>query len=651
MLTILAVAIAATQAPVAPAEAKAATSQQRFDAASAAAAEGKCEEAIPAFEAIEQTAAARKSEIVRSAVAVRKGVCLVHSDRLDDGEAAIRSALPFLASQGQEFNQDVLNARLALGRIAIRRLDYAAAAEEFKGALKLTSGNARVIPLLYLARVTTFDKSPESLAYADEALALTNADKTADKDQIASTYTIHARVLMNQGRFQDSYNDLKYALKLQGGLSLKVSLTDAVTRADLALAAMLIKKPDEARNYLAYTGAGRMADSPFATAANMETPYCGGADGLKKDDVAVVEFSLSDDGSVGTVAPIYATAGRHAALEFAQAVSRWSWTAENAKAIPLFYRLATRVEMRCSTSSGRPSVLGPLIEKYSEWAGRDMTPNAEQDGDARALPIVSASLKRSEVAGDDKGTLIALVDLGINEVAPNGDRIAYMERASEIAARIAPPEIQTLVMLQKISLTEVKRGYRVDRDALRQLLARPEVSANALSAATVRLLLASANYRSESPPDADILFNQVIADDRLAPMHPLKVNALLQLANRAAKRNDLVAAQAYFAKTGLTEQQCALIGVSPALRSSSGGSDDYPMAAVRMGFEGWVRTEFDIAADGRTIETRAIVSYPPFIFNDAAAAITKGLRFQASYRPGGGTACTANQRGVIFRLP
>ena len=374
-----------------------------------------------------------------------------------------------------------MNARLALGRIAIRRLDYAAAAEEFKRALKLTSGNARVIPLLYLARVTTFDKSPESLAYADEALALTNADKTAEKDQIASTYTIHARVLMNQGRFQDAYSDLKYALKLQGGLSLRISLTDAVTRADLALAAMLVKKPDEARNYLAYTGAGRMANSPFATAANMETPYCGGEDGLKKDDVAVVEFSLNDDGSVGTVAPIYATAGRHAALEFAQAVSRWSWTAENAKAIPLFYRLSTRVEMRCSTSAERPSVLGPLIEKYLDWSGRDMSTDSGQDSAAKELPVAMASLKRAELAGDDKAILVALVSLGNNEVAPNDDRIASIERANTIAERIAPPEIQTLLALRKISLSEVKRGYRADRDALRRLLAKPDVSANALS--------------------------------------------------------------------------------------------------------------------------------------------------------------------------
>lgn len=171
------------------------------------------------------------------------------------------------------------------------------------------------------------------------------------------------------------------------------------------------------------------------------------------------------------------------------------------------------------------------------------------------------------------------------------------------------------------------------------------------SAATVRLVLASASYRSEPPPDADVLLNQVIADDRLAPLHPLKVNALLQLANLAAKRGDLATAQAYFAKTGLTEQQCALIGVSPALRTNAGSSNDYPTAAIQMGFEGWVRTEFDIAADGRTIEPRAIVSYPPFIFNDAATGVSKDLRFQASYRPNGGTACTANQRGIVFRIP
>nr|WP_275402939.1 energy transducer TonB [Sphingomonas corticis] len=75
------------------------------------------------------------------------------------------------------------------------------------------------------------------------------------------------------------------------------------------------------------------------------------------------------------------------------------------------------------------------------------------------------------------------------------------------------------------------------------------------------------------------------------------------------------------------------------------------MAAVQMGFEGWVRVEFDIAANGTTVVPRAIAAYPPFVFNDAAQGILRDARYTSSYRPSGNVACAANTQSVVFRLP
>lgn len=75
------------------------------------------------------------------------------------------------------------------------------------------------------------------------------------------------------------------------------------------------------------------------------------------------------------------------------------------------------------------------------------------------------------------------------------------------------------------------------------------------------------------------------------------------------------------------------------------------MEAQNMGFEGWVRTEFDIQADGRTAGQRAVISYPPFVFEDAATSIAKGMRYEATYRPSGGAACSGQQYKFVFQLP
>jgi tetratricopeptide (TPR) repeat protein len=585
---------------------------------------------------------------VRSAIALRKGVCLAAINRFDEAQTAIRSGLPTLQSQGAAFAADVSSAHLALARIAMVRLDYATAIEEAKGALAVSTGVGKFQPLFYLARLTAFDGGPEPLAYADEALALLKASSGASKDQIATVQTFHARVLLNQGKYQEAYAELKNSLKLQGGLTMKVSLADIVTRADLALAALLVNKRDEARNYLAYTGAGRL-NNPLATAANMNTPLCGGMTGLKRNDFAVVEFSFDEDGSVTSASPIYTTGGREVALEFARAVSQWSWAPKDAKAIPAFFRSATRVEMRCSTAGETPSIVVPLEEAFGQWAGPAYPAPDAADSSARAVPLLLAAMQKAEASKDEKALVVTLVRLGNNPVVTAKDRDAYLARAGMIAAPIAPTQVTTFIALSR-SLAGAGSGRRY-RDGLRAILAQPAVADDALSAATVRLLLALPGYLSSAPADADSLLAQVADDSRLPPAHPLKVNALLQLASRAAVRGELETARRYFAQTGLTEQQCALIGVSPAMRSTGASSSDFPMEAMRMGFEGWVRTEFDIAANGKTVDPRAVISYPPFVFNDAATGVARDARFQASYRPDGGNACTGEQRSVVFRLP
>lgn len=151
--------------------------------------------------------------------------------------------------------------------------------------------------------------------------------------------------------------------------------------------------------------------------------------------------------------------------------------------------------------------------------------------------------------------------------------------------------------------------------------------------------------------DAEATLRRVADDSRLAEHHSLRQVALLRLANLTASDGKLDEAHAYFMKTGLSEEQCSLIGVNPAMRSSGASSSDFPMEALRYGFEGWVNLEFDINANGTTANARPVIAYPPFVFVDAASGMARDIRYQASYRPSDSLACSAYRETIRFQIP
>lgn len=637
------------EAPVPPKAAAPSNLQARFDAASEAAGAGRCRDAVSQFEAIEASGAAKRNPLVAAAIAVRKGGCLIGTARSTEGEAAIRQGLPVLEAKGDAFAGDVRDARLTLATAAILRFDYDAAERQAEAALALSKEAARVRPLMLLARIRMFDRDGRALALADEARTITMSSPSFTKKDVAVAQTLYARVLMNEGRKKEAYDALKDSLRKQGGLTLKVSLADIGTRSDLAIAALQNGDRDAAREYLAYTGAGRMKDSPFTTGAGMESPACGEATGLKPQDVAIVEFTLEDDGHVSSVSPIYTPGDRNVALAFARVVAGWSWKAEDAAKIPLLFRYATRVEMRCAKAGDRPAITAPLQEAFEGWlrsAGAPV-PAWKDMPDARALPLQRAAL--TGAPGDRPALLQAAVAVAQNPVAPGSER--------EIAAKKAGAAAQTLDMpapartYVALALADIRDGRDSTRNYYRSLLADPKTAADPLSAATLRLLIAAPGYRERAPADAKALLDAVIDAPDLPARHPLKVNAMLQEANVLAAKGDLPGARAVFDRTGLSEEQCAMIGLTPSMRRSGAGSNDYPMEAVRMGFEGWVRTEFDVAADGATVAPRAVIAYPPFVFDDAATGIIRDSRYTSSFRPSGSLACSGNQQNIVFRLP
>lgn len=619
--------------------------QQQFDVASeAAATPGKCGEAVRAFEAIERTGAAKRNGLVSAAIDVRKGRCLVVINRDAEGEAAMRRGLPTLRARGAAFAGDVRDATIMLGQAAGRRFDYDTAIVEYQAALDQAKGAERIMPLLLLAQATMFDRDGQALRFAEEARTVAAASPELNKRDVANVQTIYARVLMNEGRDKEAYDVLRDSLAKQGGLNLKVSLNEIATRSDLAIAALRNKDVENARRYLVYTGAGRMKDTPFANAVSLDPPTCDPAAGLTPDDVAIMEFTVEDDGHVTNVAPIFTTGRRATAIAFAQAVNGWSWRPEDVSAIPIIFRAATRVELRCLRAPEAPSITGAANDAVAEWfVAKGLAEPAWADmADARALPLQRAAAADTGVAG-----LRGLVAVLHNPVTDLKELDALRGKAvAQSAALNAPPSMRALIAMSDMKAFNADR-YRA---ALRATLAEPAIAADPVAANTLRLRIAGPAYKSKSPPDAAALLDQVIAAP-LPDNHPLKIAALLQRANLLAAANDFAGAQAAFRRTGLTTEQCALAGLSPALTRPNASSNDYPTEAVRWGFEGWVRTEFDITPDGRTVTQRAVAAYPPFIFNDAAVGIVRGSRWTSSFRPEGALACSGQQRSIVFRMP
>jgi len=631
------------------------TLQQDFDDASADASAGMCERAILKFEALERSSKVKPGSLPAATIAVRKGICAIRLWRADANEPAIQAGLATLDKARSDLDGDISAGWTALGDAAFRRYDYAGATNGYKRALAPLKGEYRLNVLPRLAKATAFDGNDEALTYADEGLKIISAMTKPNKDLLAAFHTLHARALLNQGNAEEAYKELKTALSLSGGLTNRTTLSEVALRSDLAIAAMLVGKKDDARLYLAYTGAGRIEKSPFKRAASMNPPLCGEETGLRPEDVAVVEFGIADDGSVSSAQTVYSRGGPDVAAAFGKAVSDWYWKPEDIASIPPFYRVLTRVELRCSNvlDSG-PGVMGPLRERFLSWATARLPLTATPDiSDTKLRETLHHYIDDSGKPSNDAARIAALGWLAYVEPASGQKRMAMADEALGLASKTSVPQevVNWLrIVRQKASTDDRRRANSDDLRSLLMLSDDPAISNDALAADTLRLQAARGRMTTKLK-ETPMLLEKVAQDDRLPPHHPLRQLALLDLAGKAAEEGNRAAAQDYFSRTGLTDEQCALLGESPTLKRLNVSGNDYPTDALRMGFEGWVQTEHDIMTDGKTTNVRPIIAYPPLIFVDAAAGMTKGLQYDVSFRPGSSLACSANRQTFNFIIP
>jgi hypothetical protein len=326
------------------------------------------------------------------------------------------------------------------------------------------------------------------------------------------------------------------------------------------------------------------------------------------------------------------------------------------KDIPPLLRALTRVELRCTTAAERPHPLELLkSDALAGLAGQGIAPAPLLDASNPVrLRALNAELTRRErQSGASAPALLpVLIELGDNNVLPSPERTAHLRRAMSIAR--TGPATPALMPYLTLALHGVEQSARrgaykpVDWSAL---VADPAIQASPRASAAVRIFQVETLAQKERRESAKPMLQQVVAMPGLAATDPLKVAALLRLSSLELTSGNAEAARASFAATGLSAQQCALIDPGPVKSSGHMRPTDFPMEAARWGFEGFVQLEYDITPEGRVVQVRPTVAYPPFTFGKAAAKGIERFEYDPSYRPGGSIACGGNKARIRFLLP
>ena len=661
MMRAAAAALLAVMPGIAAAAPAPGSLQAAFDAADAELAAGRYALAEAGFAALEARILARPTPNAHSLAAARVGHAQAKAG-LGDNAGAIAlftAALPGLGGAG-----DTELKRLALtdlGQAEEAQYDWLPANRHYAQALALAPGDdgkLRSTLTMFTARTQLFDDPAGTVKLLADALPRAQAAFKDEPAALGQYLALYGRALMNAHEYKAARGVLERALRASGGLRLdKVSASMVVVRSDAALAAELGGDRDKAIEYTAYTGAGRGAKAVLGQPADGQPPACGGAADIHPDDVAVVQFSVDDRGTVRSATPIYASRAGPMALAFATAVKDWSWSPEQVAKVSGFFRTAVRFELRCSTRAERQSPLR-LLSQAIRAPNADSGLGADGEANDARLAQARAALARGEAefGSGSLQLLRPLVAIGSSPLVNGVEREAMLQRAERIA-RGHGGSADTLAYLAISRILTASDGADTSYfarkrrlTALRALADDPAIARDPHARAVTVLM--QIDY-GRSGPDAIQALRDIVAlpPSALPADDQVRQAAAIRLASALAGAGAQTEAETAFKASGLAPDQCALLDAEPKMKSTGASSNDFPDTALRLGFEGWAVTEFDVLASGHTRAPRTIIAYPPFLFGDASTRILNRATFQPTFRPDGVLSCGGYQTAVRYQQP
>jgi TonB family protein len=423
-----------------------------------------------------------------------------------------------------------------------------------------------------------------------------------------------------------------------------------------------------------YAGADGDIPALFSSVAAMPLPACAPLTGLTPDTVAVIEFAVGNDGRVSGVTPIYARRGtgmgkaggddQGPEVLFAEAVRDWYWPANAVQKLDGFWRQAIRVELRCLTQRQADNpVYASLGGDFAAWYSQlGIAPMPDVEGnDATILPADRAELARREAAygASSPQLLQPLNALANNGAAPAAERVAAANRWETLFLQTAPdPQLRLAMQVWKtmmLASTE-QSSESAHRQVVRSLMplvqqADADGLGDTRTGMAARLLLANYLTMTGANAKAQPLYQAVAAaPESLLPANdPMRLQALLYMADMAARKGDLASASDAISATGLAPEQCALIDVRPQRINGTVSEQSFPAMAKSWGSSGYVKTGFDISTDGRPQNVRTVISSPPFIFGPETEKAIAKFRYSPVFRPGNTVGCSAQTQSVRFR--
>ncbi len=642
------------QEPAIPKTSQASTVPQRFNAAMALLSDGKPAEALVAFDHLESdlVQAAKPKASNLALVRVYKGHALHLLSRNSEAKAALSLAFESGILDAPANAPVRSDARTIMARVLLTEFDDAGAAELYRLLAQENVSVEKSADYLANAALLLAVLDPgRAIALATQAVGLVESQVKHDKTLLANAYRSLGRAQLNAGQLAEARASLKKAIAKTGGLDLNITYSEYATRSDAAITALRLNDKDEAREMLAFTGAGRTKVS-FPTGIEMMPPSCGGVDGLTPEDMAIVEFAIGKDGKVTRPRPVFATRPGRIGYAFARAVNDWSWDPARVKEVDPFFLSAMRIEVRCTNSTNRKSILLEMRDTSFAWIDSRLgNSSAVRTSIERIATLTELRAKQAAKETKDNavvGAVLALAVANSTQSSRDETQQGYLEAARQLRASGAPPSawIYPTVLAAQTRVNPVQTAR-----TLASLRDDPEIKADRASRAALGLVVAEFFARARKQNEERAILNDVITASGLSEKDPVRLAALLALANSSIAAGDADSAKAAYAQTGLSARQCAALDTQPIMLKSNISSNDFPMEAMQWGFEGWSRQEYDIGADGRTANVRTIASFPPAVFAQAAEDVVKAIRYRTSFRPDGGIGCGAVKTNMVFRLP
>jgi tetratricopeptide (TPR) repeat protein len=542
-----------------------------------------------------------------------------------------------------------------------------------RGSLWFAIGEAQLYDLAISQAIEAYEKTLEAAQQAKSSTMVTRArvglaqcymtvepDKakalldavlaspdvtSAPKPLLAQLNDLRGRASLNLGRAQDAMPYLTKAVSLSGGIrGSKVSLLQIAIRGDAAIGALLTNHPEEAREYLAWTGAGHLPSAEWTSGLG-DPPVCSEAAGIHREDMVVVEFSIDEAARASDVVAVYASRPGQLGMAFARAVKRWKWNPERIADLPPFWRRMVRIEMRCISRPNPEQLAEPFLRQAFTWLSEQQVSRED------LVPLQTGYVAKDDIRleRDDLAAIPALMArLAIETDEKRAERIQqYLSTAFDKAN--APAAARAV----SVTLNRSLPGTFFPRIRARQLAILERTDPQSAATAWLTLEHAIALEANGRFKDAKPVLDRVLAfpTDVLGDHDPVREVAILHAAALQRRTGDIAGAEAQVNAAGLTRAQCVLSDVRPVATDSSVSTTDFPDEAARWKFDGFVREAFDIDAAGHVENARAIVAYPPFVFRSAADRTIARFRFLAPVVDGGAAGCEGKTMNIRYAKP